>query len=90
MAARVSHSHNSSSASSFIDAAHAQDHFTAQFDLEHPDEAVNSYARIMREHTLRQMESAKSSASRRSTEAITTFTSLSQQSSVGSVDSRGS
>ncbi|MCJ1315889.1 hypothetical protein MMC15_001209 [Xylographa vitiligo] len=96
MAPTASHSTSSSLSSSssthFADVSQAQDHFAAQFDLDNPVDAVSSYARIMHDHTLRQMERARSSSSRRRTSpssSVGAMSSLTQESSVGSVDSRG-
>ncbi|MCJ1434338.1 hypothetical protein MMC27_003705 [Xylographa pallens] len=94
MATTASHSTSSSLSSStnFVDVSEAQDHFAAQFNLDDPVDAVSSYARIMHDHTLRQMERARSSSTRRRTpgsSSVDALASLTQQSSVGSVDSRG-
>ncbi|KAF2685304.1 hypothetical protein K458DRAFT_256083, partial [Lentithecium fluviatile CBS 122367] len=43
-----------------------QHNFANNFDLAHPGRAVSSYARIMHEHTKRQLTSATNSARRRS------------------------
>ncbi|MCJ1417700.1 hypothetical protein MMC32_004045 [Xylographa parallela] len=92
MATTASHSTSSSlSSTHFVDVSEAQDHFAAQFNLDNPVDAVSSYARIMHDHTLRQMERARSSARRRTpgSSSADAMASLTQESSVGSVDSRG-
>ncbi|MCJ1286066.1 hypothetical protein MMC26_005408 [Xylographa opegraphella] len=96
MASTASHSTSSSLSSSsttthFADVSQAQDHFAAQFNLDDPVDAVSSYARIMHDHTLRQMERARSSTHRRTpaSPSVDAMASLVQESSVGSVDSRG-
>ncbi|MCJ1398951.1 hypothetical protein MMC11_002152 [Xylographa trunciseda] len=94
MATTASHStssslSSSSSAPSFADVSQAHDHFAAQFDLDDPVAAVSSYARIMHQHTQRQMERARMSARRRSPPSVDPMSSLTQESSVGSTDSRG-
>ncbi|MCJ1380750.1 hypothetical protein MMC17_003859 [Xylographa soralifera] len=93
MATTASHSASSSiSSTTFTDVSQAQDHFAAQFNLDNPVDAVSSYARIMHEHTLRQMERARSSSTRRRTPAsssVDAMASLTQESSTGSLDSRG-
>ncbi|KAF2646572.1 hypothetical protein P280DRAFT_464769 [Massarina eburnea CBS 473.64] len=43
-----------------------QHNFSNNFDLDNPTQAMSSYARIMHEHTKRQLSSATSSARRRS------------------------
>ncbi|MCJ1390187.1 hypothetical protein MMC18_003045 [Xylographa bjoerkii] len=92
MATTASHSVSSSmsSSTSFADVSQAQDHFAAQFNLDDHVDAVSSYARIMHEHTQRQMERARISARRRAPESVDPMATLTQESSVGSVDSRGS
>ncbi|KAF2491979.1 hypothetical protein BU16DRAFT_99762 [Lophium mytilinum] len=44
----------------------AQQNFTSQFDVDHPNDAMSTYARIMHEHTKVQLNTATSSARRRS------------------------
>ncbi|MCJ1290613.1 hypothetical protein MMC34_002153 [Xylographa carneopallida] len=98
MATTASHSTSSSLSSSsssthFPDVSQAQDHFAAQFNLADPVDAVSSYARIMHDHTLRQMERARSASTRRRcppSASVDAMASLAQESSVGSTDSRGS
>jgi len=57
-----------------IEALPAQPSFDSDLSLEDPTEAVSSYARIMHEHTQRQMQAAtkstSSSSSRRTVAAI--------------------
>ncbi|MCJ1409514.1 hypothetical protein MMC19_003595 [Ptychographa xylographoides] len=90
MASTASYSNQTASpSSSFTDASLAQDHFAAQFDLDNPMAAVNSYARIMRDHTQRQMDIANQSARRRSPKITDATSRLPLESSIGSVDSRG-
>ncbi|KAF1954150.1 hypothetical protein CC80DRAFT_493995 [Byssothecium circinans] len=43
-----------------------QHNFANTFDMDHPEKAMSSYARIMHEHTKKQLNSATSSARRRS------------------------
>ncbi|KAI8933155.1 hypothetical protein NX059_009796 [Plenodomus lindquistii] len=44
----------------------AQHNFANSFDLNDPEQAMNSYQRIMHEHTKRQLTTATDSARRRS------------------------
>ncbi|KAI9822610.1 MAG: hypothetical protein M1827_000329 [Pycnora praestabilis] len=73
----------------FSDPLTAQSNFHTQYDLENPHEAMSSYARVMHQHTKRQMESATRSARRRSPESANTI-GISPQSSNESVSSSAS
>ncbi|KAF2657123.1 hypothetical protein K491DRAFT_595659 [Lophiostoma macrostomum CBS 122681] len=73
----------------FSEPMSARHNFTNQFDLDNPQMAMSSYARIMHEHTKRQLSTATNSARRR-TEGITSQTSLSSESSDNSVSSTDS
>ncbi|KAF2113549.1 hypothetical protein BDV96DRAFT_523077 [Lophiotrema nucula] len=53
----------------FSEPMSAQHNFTNQFDLDNPDQAMSVYARIMHEHTKRQLSTATDSARRRSSTA---------------------
>ncbi|KAM0803331.1 hypothetical protein BDR22DRAFT_886705 [Usnea florida] len=65
-----------------------QDAFAQHYDLDNPTESVNSYSRLMHQHTKRQMDLATRS-SRRSPadQAVSGMTQLSGESSIDSVDS---
>ncbi|MCJ1246845.1 hypothetical protein MMC30_004054 [Trapelia coarctata] len=98
MAATISRSQSHvapSSSTPFLDPAQAQENFSSQFDLEDPMAAISSYARIMREHTQRQMDLANRAASRRSPnrrspdKTVSSMANLSAQTSLESTDSRG-
>ena len=73
----------------FSEPMSAQHNFANQFDLDNPQMATSSYARIMHEHTKRQLNTATNSARRRS-EGLTSQTSLSSESSENSVSSTDS
>ncbi|KAF2021403.1 hypothetical protein BU24DRAFT_457385 [Aaosphaeria arxii CBS 175.79] len=62
----------------------AQHNFTEQYDLENPEKAMSSYARIMHEHTKRQLSTATDSARRRS-EGTSANSSMHSSSSVASI-----
>jgi len=64
-----------------------QEDFAQNYDLDNPVAAVNNYARVMREHTKRQMETAASSSRRRtqnSESPVSTMGALSKDSSTAS------
>ncbi|KXT00328.1 hypothetical protein AC578_5868 [Pseudocercospora eumusae] len=65
-----------------------EEHFAQQFDLSNPENARNSYQRVMHQHTKQQFEMATASSRRRSTNASTST--LSPESSVDSVSSTSS
>ncbi|KAF2816207.1 uncharacterized protein BDZ99DRAFT_458101 [Mytilinidion resinicola] len=65
----------------------AQQNFTSQFGMENPNDAISTYAKIMHEHTKTQLNTATSSARRRS-QGISP--SLTSGLSVESVSSNGS
>jgi hypothetical protein len=50
----------------FNESVSAQHNFTSQFNMGDPNQAMSSYARIMHEHTKRQLNTATDSARRRS------------------------
>ena len=50
----------------FSEPMSAQHNFTEQFNLEQPHQAMSVYARIMHEHTKKQLNTATNSARRRS------------------------
>ncbi|CAF9905938.1 MAG: hypothetical protein ALECFALPRED_001914 [Alectoria fallacina] len=62
-----------------------QDSFAAHYNLDNPMESVNSYSRLMHQHTKRQMDLATRSTRR--TPADQGVSSMSQLSGEGSVDS---
>ncbi|KAH7135265.1 hypothetical protein B0J11DRAFT_575863 [Dendryphion nanum] len=70
----------------FSEPMHAQHNFANQYDLDQPEQAVSSYARIMHEHTKRQLQTATQSARRRS-EGSSYGSSLHSNESVNSTDS---
>ncbi|KAI9707762.1 MAG: hypothetical protein M1836_000724 [Candelina mexicana] len=74
----------------FSDPATAQHNFQNQYDLDNPMEAMNSYARIMHQHTKRQMENATRPVRRRSPASIEKQVTLSTESSIASVSSTSS
>ncbi|KAL0258576.1 hypothetical protein SLS55_006073 [Diplodia seriata] len=65
-----------------------QHNFANSYDLDNPTASMSIYARVMHEHTKHQLESATSSARRRSQGGSTS--SLSSESSRGSVSSASS
>ncbi|KAF7194250.1 hypothetical protein HII31_04487 [Pseudocercospora fuligena] len=65
-----------------------EEHFAQQFDLSNPENARNSYQRVMHQHTKQQFEMATASSRRRSTNA--SMSTLSPESSVDSVSSTSS
>ncbi|KAF2871264.1 hypothetical protein BDV95DRAFT_607528 [Massariosphaeria phaeospora] len=69
---------------SFSDPVTAQQNFAAQYDVETPSESASSYARIMHEHTKKQLSTATSSARRRSLGATGSSNSTATISSTGS------
>ncbi|KAF2232408.1 hypothetical protein EV356DRAFT_578450 [Viridothelium virens] len=76
----------------FAEPISAQHDFTNHFDLDNPMQAMSYYARIMHAHTKQQLDTATTSARRRS-EASSTSASLSHEdsrSSTGSVSSTSS
>ncbi|KAK4991679.1 hypothetical protein LTR50_001687 [Elasticomyces elasticus] len=54
----------------FSEPISAQHNFANQFDLSSPEQAMQSYSRIMHQHTQGQYEVAASSARRRSSNAM--------------------
>ena len=62
----------------------AQHNFANTFDMSKPEQAVSSYARIMHEHTKRQLNSATNSARRRSQGSTDSSASLSTVNTTGS------
>ncbi|KJX98059.1 hypothetical protein TI39_contig440g00004 [Zymoseptoria brevis] len=72
-------------ANGFTEPTEARDHFARQFDLANPEEARDSYQRIMHQHTRQQFEMATESSRRRSSGA--TMASLKNESSVDSTAS---
>ncbi|ORX92985.1 hypothetical protein BCR34DRAFT_550906 [Clohesyomyces aquaticus] len=68
----------------FSEPMSAQHNFNNQYEMENPHRAMSSYARIMHEHTKRQLNTATNSARRRS---AGTSSSMSSESSQGSVES---
>ncbi|EME82024.1 uncharacterized protein MYCFIDRAFT_203891 [Pseudocercospora fijiensis CIRAD86] len=66
----------------------AEEHFAQQFDLSNPENARNSYQKVMHQHTKQQFEMATASSRRRSTNA--SVSTLSPESSVDSVSSTSS
>lgn len=70
-----------------------QDDFAQNFDLENPVAAVNNYARVMREHTQKQMQTATASSRRRSGNEdapVSSMSHLGKEGSLSSVSSNGS
>jgi hypothetical protein len=69
----------------------AQQHFTESFDMDQPITAMSNYARIMHEHTKRQMDTASRQASRRTNglhdESSSAMSSLTTENSVDSARS---
>ncbi|KAJ8114726.1 hypothetical protein OPT61_g3451 [Boeremia exigua] len=63
----------------------AQHNFVNNFDLDHPEEAMSAYQRIMHEHTKRQLSTATNSARRRT--GMTQSTEGDRSGSVSSTDS---
>ena len=49
----------------FSEPMSAQHNFANNFDLDHPEDAMSAYQRIMHEHTKRQLSTATDSARRR-------------------------
>ncbi|KAI4156381.1 MAG: hypothetical protein LQ340_000317 [Diploschistes diacapsis] len=69
----------------------AQEHFTDNYDLDHPIDAIQDYARLMFRHTKVQMDNASTSSRRRAANdgvpAVANLsTSESTDSSIDSVD----
>ncbi|CAI6296741.1 unnamed protein product [Periconia digitata] len=62
----------------------AQHEFANNFDMNDPTAAMSSYARIMHEHTKKQLNSATNSARRRSEGSTSSSTSLQTVSSASS------
>ncbi|PVI00464.1 hypothetical protein DM02DRAFT_492198, partial [Periconia macrospinosa] len=62
----------------------ARHEFSNNFDLDNPAAAMSSYARIMHEHTKKQLNSATNSARRRSASPTSSSTSLRSGSSTSS------
>ncbi|KAF2455597.1 hypothetical protein BDY21DRAFT_267954, partial [Lineolata rhizophorae] len=50
----------------------AQHNFANTYDLSHPQQAMSSYSKVMLQHTQRQLQTATSSARRRSQGSSTT------------------
>ncbi|KAI9658607.1 MAG: hypothetical protein M1821_002167 [Bathelium mastoideum] len=71
----------------FSEPMSAQHNFANQYDLDDPVRAMSSYARIMHAHTKQQLDTATTSARRRSSETSSTAASLSHEDTNGSVDS---
>ncbi|KAF9691132.1 hypothetical protein EKO04_010674 [Ascochyta lentis] len=63
----------------------AQHNFVNNFDLDHPEDAMSAYQRIMHEHTKRQLSTATNSARRRT--GMTQPTDAERAESVSSTDS---
>ncbi|KAF2448634.1 hypothetical protein P171DRAFT_481686 [Karstenula rhodostoma CBS 690.94] len=63
-----------------------QHNFVHNFDLDNPNQAMSVYARIMHEHTKKQLKTATNSARRRS-EGVSPGSSNGCAESVGSADS---
>jgi hypothetical protein len=66
-----------------------QEEFTSHFDMNQPMQAVQDYAKMMHMHTKQQMEDA-ARQSRRRKSAAGSMATLSNESSVSSVDSAAS
>ncbi|GME25991.1 hypothetical protein GTA08_BOTSDO01255 [Neofusicoccum parvum] len=66
----------------------AQHNFTNQYNLDNPTASMSIYSRVMHEHTKHQLESATSSARRRSQGGSNA--SMNSESSRGSVSSTSS
>ncbi|KAF3009445.1 hypothetical protein E8E13_001139 [Curvularia kusanoi] len=69
----------------FSEPMSAQHNFVNNFDLDHPEEAMSAYQRIMHEHTKRQLSTATNSARRRT--GMTQPTDEERADSVSSTDS---
>ncbi|KAF4555197.1 Hypothetical protein D9617_3g022690 [Elsinoe fawcettii] len=67
-----------------------QDHFSAQYNMDDPEQARLSYMKIMHEHTKQQFQMATASSRRRNSPADHEMASLSTESSTGSVSSTAS
>ncbi|EME43386.1 hypothetical protein DOTSEDRAFT_25336 [Dothistroma septosporum NZE10] len=67
----------------------AQDQFAQQYDIGNPDAAAKSYQRIMHQHTKQQFELATASSRRRSANSGS-ISSLTPESSTGSMSSTSS
>ncbi|KAJ4322487.1 hypothetical protein N0V94_002361 [Neodidymelliopsis sp. IMI 364377] len=63
----------------------AQHNFVNNFDLDHPEDAMSAYQRIMHEHTKRQLSTATNSARRRT--GMTHQTEAERSESISSTDS---
>ncbi|KAJ4336261.1 hypothetical protein N0V87_005553 [Didymella glomerata] len=63
----------------------AQHNFVNNFDLDHPEDAMSAYQRIMHEHTKRQLSTATDSARRRT--GVTQASDAERADSVSSTDS---
>ncbi|KZM27080.1 uncharacterized protein EKO05_0010092 [Ascochyta rabiei] len=69
----------------FSEPMSAQHNFVNNFDLNHPEDAMSAYQRIMHEHTKRQLSTATNSARRRT--GMTQPTDGERAESVSSTDS---
>ncbi|KAJ4988596.1 hypothetical protein SVAN01_05887 [Stagonosporopsis vannaccii] len=69
----------------FSEPMSAQHNFVNNFDLDHPEQAMSAYQRIMHEHTKRQLSTATNSARRRT--GMTQSTDAERTDSVSSTDS---
>lgn len=70
-----------------------QDEFAQNYDLDNPIAAVNHYARVMHEHTQKQMQTATASSRRRAQDTdapVASISHLGKDSSSASVSSTGS
>ncbi|KAF2626575.1 hypothetical protein BU25DRAFT_343382 [Macroventuria anomochaeta] len=69
----------------FSEPVSAQHNFVNNFDLDHPEDAMSAYQRIMHEHTKRQLSTATNSAHRRT--GMVQSTDANRAGSVSSTDS---
>ncbi|KAF1928233.1 uncharacterized protein M421DRAFT_5298 [Didymella exigua CBS 183.55] len=69
----------------FAEPISAQHNFVNNFDIDHPEDAMSAYQRIMHEHTKRQLSTATNSARRRT--GMTQSTDAERAESVSSTDS---
>ncbi|KAJ4401053.1 hypothetical protein N0V91_008194 [Didymella pomorum] len=69
----------------FSEPMSAQHNFVNNFDLDHPEDAMSAYQRIMHEHTKRQLSTATNSARRRT--GMTQSSDAERADSVSSTDS---
>ncbi|TKA79863.1 hypothetical protein B0A49_01571 [Cryomyces minteri] len=74
----------------FAEPGAAQHSFVQQFDLDNPDQAMATYARIMHQHTKHQYDMAASSARRRSNAPSSGMATLAHETSTASVGSTDS